>query len=108
MPNDGDSTTDRDRFRLKRVLFPLLAGTTLLFAACASVPPPPVLSSSDPASPRAKEAARTAFHGALAPDEATQKTHDLIVTQGKSSPSPGSDDHSGMSQMPGMDMGGMK
>jgi hypothetical protein len=49
-----------------------------------------------------------AFQNALGPDEATQKTHDLIVNQWKNSNPPGSGQPSGMSQMPGMNMGGAK
>jgi hypothetical protein len=108
MANDGDSATDCNRFHLNRILYPLLAGTTLLIAACASVPPPPVLSARDPASPQAKEGSEMALQSTLGPDEATQKTQDLIVNQRKNSNPQESDQPGGMSQMPGMKMGGAK
>jgi hypothetical protein len=92
---------------LNRILYPLLAGVILLITACASAPPP-TLSPSDPASPEGKQAPMKSFDNDLGPDEASQKTHDLIVKQGKRPAASSSDSSSGMSQMPGMNMGGAK
>ncbi len=106
MARHGDSATNFNRLHLNRILYPLVAGTALLVAACATIPPLAPLAASDPASPQAKEAPPRAFQGALAPDAATQKTHDLIVNQGKNSSPPRAEQSGGMSHMPGMNMGG--
>jgi hypothetical protein len=107
MARDCDSTKDRSRVHLNRILHALLAGMTLFIASCATVPPP-ILPPTNPASPQAEQAPEAPVQDSLGPDEATQETNNLIVGQEKGTPSPASGDHGDTPPIPGANTGGSK
>ncbi len=84
----------------------LLTGAGFMLAACATTPLAPFPSTS-PISPQAQEAPIKPFGNGLAEDEATRKSNALLSASenGTLKPEPQSD---GMSDMPGMNMGGSK
>jgi len=89
---------------MNRYSIPLVA--LGLLGACVTAPPPP-LSSDNPASPSAPEAAVHPLRNALAADDLTKKTREILAQAGKQqdqpSPTPIPDHHQ-MDQMPGMKM----
>jgi hypothetical protein len=89
---------------MNRYAIPLVALS--LLAGCATVPPPP-LTVDDPASPSAPEAAVHPLGNALAADDLTKKTREILAQAGKAedqpSPAPTPEQHQ-MDQIPGMKM----
>jgi hypothetical protein len=77
-----------------------------LLGGCVTAPPPS-LTADNPASPSAPEAGGQPLHNALATDELTRKTRELLAQAGKSQDQPSStpipEEHQ-MDQMPGMKM----
>ena len=75
-----------------------------LLAGCAVAPPPP-LAADNPASPSAPEAIEHPFHNALAADDLTKKTREILAQareqQYQPSPTPKPEQQQ-IDQMPGM------
>jgi hypothetical protein len=89
---------------MNRYSLPLIALSFL--AGCATTPPPP-LTADNPASPSAPEATVRPLHKALAVDDLTKKSREILSQAGKEQdqpwPTPTPQQHQ-MDQMPGMKM----
>ena len=82
-----------------------LIGLSLL-AGCVTAPPRP-LTADNPASPSAPEAAVRPFRNALAADDLTKKTREILAQAGKPGDQPSPPpipEQEQMNQMPGMKM----
>lgn len=89
---------------MNRYSLPPLVALSLL-AGCATAPPPP-LTADNPASPTAAEATVHPLRNALAADDLTKKTREILAQAGKrdqTSPTP-TPQQQQMDQMPGMKM----
>jgi hypothetical protein len=84
----------------------ILSSATLLLVACATTPLAP-FPTNHPASPEAEEAPITASRNRLVSDEATKKSNDLLAASERGTLTPPSAQSSSMSDMPGMNMGGL-
>jgi hypothetical protein len=88
---------------MNRYSIPLVALS--LLAGCVTAPPPP-LTTDNPASPSAPEAAVHPLGNPFAPDNLTRKTRDILAQAGKQQdqPSPSPPEQHQMDQMPAMKM----
>ena len=83
----------------------ILGSATLLLVACATTPLTP-FPTNHPASPEAQEAPIAPSRNRLVSDEATKKSNDLLAAPESGTLTPPPAQSSGMSDMPGMYMGG--
>jgi hypothetical protein len=74
-----------------------------LLGGCVTAPPPS-LTADNPASPSAPEAGGQPLHNALAADDLTRKTRELLAQAGKPKDQPSSAPIPEEQQMPGMKM----